>query len=182
MIIRRVAAFCRLPMGERLLLVWYLAAVVRLEVVLRCRPPDRVIAGWAATANRRRARGVVVAPSTPAVRRSGLAAQAAAVLRPGRTCLPVALLRWREAIWAGEPAQLVIGVRADPVFAAHAWVRWPDSVGGGHGADGGRDAGLVVLAVWDAEGVLLPRHGGSAVPTLQPAVTRVSAADAPAAG
>jgi Transglutaminase-like superfamily len=143
-----------LPPRERLLLVRYVAMVVGLEVALRFATPGRLVPAWAATARwapARRGSGV----SWP--RRERLAARAAAAVRPGRACLPEALLLWREALAAREGARLIIGVRTTPAFSAHAWVERPDGTVLGGGRE--PEAGLARLAVWGPDGEPSPGRG-----------------------
>src|SRR5207244_4191952 len=108
--------FARLPLAEQILFGRYLAGALALEVALLFLAPHRIVGGWARCARR------IPWPRTVArERRYRLATAAASVVRPGRACLPAALLLWREELAAGEAARLVIGVRTDPAFLAHAW-------------------------------------------------------------
>ena len=140
--LRRCMAFARLPWREKLLLARYLVTGVGLEIALRFLSPRAVVATLAVTGRRTRPAAV------PLSRRAWLVARAAAVLRPGRSCLPKALLLWRDALALGEPASLVIGVRTGgscrpegigrqgtaPSFRAHAWVESADGTALGSAA------------------------------------------------
>lgn len=152
MSLRRLQVFAGLPWREQVLFAGYLAATAGLEVALRFVPPGRLFPAWAASA--RRAGGRTVSGA----RRQWLALRAAAIVRPGRTCLPAALLLWRETLSEGTAARLVIGVRTAPEFMAHAWVEGPDATILTVGRAPDR---LTALAVWQPDGSLLPSRRGT---------------------
>ena len=167
----RLRVVARLPWRERLLLARYLVTGAGIEVALRLTSPRSVVALLSRTARPWAGRSASARsgrqPTVTWRRRRWLAARAASVLRPGRSCLPEALLLWRDALALSEPAWLVIGVRAAPAFLAHAWVEGPDGTVFGTGTP---PPDLSRLAVWDPDGRLSPgrcarqRSGPNSVP------------------
>ncbi|MCB0997592.1 MAG: lasso peptide biosynthesis B2 protein [Acidimicrobiales bacterium] len=148
----RARRYVRLPLREQLMFVRYVADAVVLEAALRLAKPNRLIPRWAAAAHRRRERrGAPAGRSLSPQRRHHLMTRAGGITRPGRSCLPVALLLWRDTLTCGENTELVIGVRTDPTFAAHAWVQRPD----GTVLDpAGSGTHMTRLAVWSPDGTV----------------------------
>lgn len=145
---RRARRLAVLPRREQLMFVRYLADAVALEVSLRVVKPNRLIPRWAASARRRRR---PVGWTLDTDRRRHLMTRAGGVTRPGRSCLPVALLLWRDTLAGGEATELVIGVRTEPGFAAHAWVARPD---GSVLDPAGTGTHMTPLAVWSPTGTV----------------------------
>jgi hypothetical protein len=100
-------------------------AAAYLELALRHRPFPALAARWSAAATSRLGRRLPLAAGPlESDRLYRLAALAARCWRPGRGCLPRALLAWWIELARGGDAAVVIGVRRDPggPFTAHAWV------------------------------------------------------------
>ncbi|NQW54536.1 MAG: lasso peptide biosynthesis B2 protein [Rhodospirillales bacterium] len=109
---KRLAAFCALPRGDRRVLVKAVATLVLVRCALHVVSIDRLRA-WAGDVRKR---------SRPADRIIW-SVRAAARRVPGATCLCSALTLQRLLSSAGHPSQVQIGVARDATgFIAHAWL------------------------------------------------------------
>ena len=107
-----IATFLGLPAADRRLLLEALATIVRVRMLLRVQPIDRLRA-WA---QQRKPGNVPPGQLAWAVR-------TAARRVPGATCLVQALALQRLLSQQGHVSELHIGVaRHDQSFEAHAWL------------------------------------------------------------
>lgn len=107
-----VATFLGLPAADRRLLLRALATIVRVRVLLRLQPVDRLRA-WAQQKK----------PGHAPPGQLAWAVRTAARRVPGATCLVQALALQRLLSQQGHASELHIGVaRHDQSFEAHAWL------------------------------------------------------------
>ena len=107
-----VATFLGLPASDRRLLLRALATIVRVRVLLRLQPLDR-LRTWAQQKK----------PGSLSPRQLAWAVRTAARRAPGATCLVQALALQRLLSQQGHSSELHIGVaRLDQAFEAHAWL------------------------------------------------------------
>jgi hypothetical protein len=146
----KAATYRSWPRRQRRLAVEIVVLSVALEGLLRVVPYGKLIPVWARLARSRGARRLVTGGNVVGTdQRRAVVWAATNLVRPGRACLPRALLQWARLLADDVDARLVIGTRLSPEFQAHAWVEV-----GGEPVAGDR-AGVKAftpLVAWDAAG------------------------------
>jgi hypothetical protein len=151
----KVQTLWRWPLPRRLLALQFTLAAGALEVSSHLTPTTVLLRSWPRWARSRPGRNLpLFRRRVTFADRVVIVTAASELFRPGRSCLPRALLLWWDLLADGVDAELVIGTRTRPAFAAHAWVEI-----GGEAIAERRPPAHQPLACWDAAGrVRAGRH------------------------